>query len=103
MCFVGLQKVYDFVVRELLWEVLAPFGVPAKMFAVIRQFHDDMRACVRTVDGEQSEIFHVAQGLRRGRVLSSLLFNMSFAAALLLVRVHFSEDEGIMQNLAPPR
>ena len=44
------------------------------MLTVIREFHDGMRACVRTDDGEHSEWFDVAQGLRQGCVLSLLLF-----------------------------
>ena len=52
MCFIDLQKADDSVDRELLWKVLLHFGVPAKMLAVIRQFHDGMRARVRTDDGE---------------------------------------------------
>ena len=31
MCFIDLQKAYDSVERELLWVVLAHFGVPEKM------------------------------------------------------------------------
>ena len=46
MCFVGVTKAYDSVDRALLCAVLARFGIPPSMFAVIRQFHDDMRACV---------------------------------------------------------
>ena len=42
--------------------VLTRFGVPAKMFPVIRQHHG-MRACVRTDDGEHSESLDVTQGL----------------------------------------
>ena len=44
MCFIGLQKAYDSVDRELLWEVFALLGVPAKMLAVIRLLHNGMRA-----------------------------------------------------------
>ena len=78
MCFIDLQKVYDSVDRELLWLVLARFGVPEKMLSVIRQFHEGMR--VRTDDGERSEWFDVTQGLRQGCVLSPLLSNFFFAA-----------------------
>ena len=80
MCFIDLQKAYDSVDRELLWVVLARFGVPDKMLTVIRQFHEGMRARVCTDDGEHSEWFDVTQGLRQGCVLSSLLFNIIFAA-----------------------
>ena len=51
MCFVDLQKAYDTVDRTLLWQVLTRIGVPPQMIAVIRQFHDGMRACVRPDDG----------------------------------------------------
>ena len=42
MCFIDLTKAYDSVDRTLLWDVLARFGVPPRMLAVIRQFHDGM-------------------------------------------------------------
>ena len=42
MCFIDLQKAYDSVDRELIWVVLARFGVPEKMSTVIRQFHEGM-------------------------------------------------------------
>ena len=78
MCFIGLQKAYDSVDRELLWVVLARFGVP-EMITVIRQFHEGIRARVRTDDGDHSEWFDVTQGLREGCVLSPFLFNISAA------------------------
>ena len=64
MCFIDLTKAYDSVDRTLLWTVLARFGIPPRMLAVIRQFHDGMRACVRLDDGECSDMFDVEQGLR---------------------------------------
>ena len=38
------------------------FGVPEKMLTVLRQFHESMRARVRTDDGKHSEWFGVTQG-----------------------------------------
>ena len=39
LCFIDLTKAYDSVDRTVLWDVLARFGVPPRMLAVIRQFH----------------------------------------------------------------
>ena len=76
MRFIDLTKAYDSVDRTLMWTVLARFGIPPRMLAVIRQFHDGMRACVRLDDGECSDMFDVEQGLRQGCVLAPLLFNI---------------------------
>ena len=78
MCFIDLTKAYDSVDRTLLWTVLARFGVAPRMLAVIRQFYDGMRACVRLDDGECSDMFDVEQGLRQGCALAPLLFNIFF-------------------------
>ena len=99
LCFIDLQKAYDSVDRTLLWDVLARFGVPTAMIAVIRQFHDGMRACVRMDDGECSESFNVEQGLRQGCVLAPLLFNIFFSAMLYIALQRFSKDADILADL----
>ena len=99
MCFVDLQKAYATVDRTLLWQVLTRIGVPPQMIAVIRQFHDGMRACVRPDDGVCSDWFEVEQGLRQGCVLSPLLFNIFFAAVLNVVLQSSSEEPAILAEL----
>ena len=54
-CCINLQKAYDSVRRDLLWEVPTRSDVPTKMFTIIRTFHEHMRARVRADDGEHSE------------------------------------------------
>lgn len=72
------------------------------MLVVIRQFHDDMPACVRLDDGECSGISDIDQSLRQGSLLSPLLFNISCSGsacgreALQCEYIHFGE------NGAPP-
>ena len=77
VCFIDLTKAYDSGDRTLLWTVIARFGVPRNMVSVIRQFHNGMRACVRLDDSVCSGWFAVEEGLREGRVLAPLLFNIS--------------------------
>ena len=55
MCFIDLQKAYNTVDRPLLWQVLTRIGVPPQMIAVIQEFHDGLRACVRSDDGVCSD------------------------------------------------
>ena len=85
MCFIYLQNAYDTVGRALLWQVLNRIGVPPQMIAVIQQFHDGMRACVRTDDGVCSDWFEVEQGLRQGCGLSApwLFTDMMFVGRRL--------------------
>ena len=99
MCFIDLQKAYDTVDRTLLWQVLTRIGVPPQMIAVIRQFHDGMRACLRPDDSVCSDWFEVEQRPRQGCVLFPLLFNIFFAAVLTVVLQRFSEDPVILAEL----
>ena len=63
------------------------------MIEVIRQFHDGMRACVRSDDGRCSKWLEVAQGLRQGCVLSPLFF-----AAILFVVLNRDIQQGRRQH-----
>ena len=82
LCFVDLTKTYESVDQTFLWDVLTRSGVPPRMLAVTRQFYDGMDACVWLNSGECSDKFDVGQGLRRGCVLTPLMFKMFFTAAL---------------------
>ena len=85
MRFIGLQKAYNTVNRTHLRQVLTRIGVPPQLIAIIRQFHDGMRARVRCGDVVCLDWFEVDQGLRQGCVSSPLLFNIFFAALLTVV------------------
>ena len=103
ICFIDLAKAYDSVDRVLLWEVLARFGVSPRIIKVIRMFHDGMRARVQLDDGDFSAWFNVCQGLRQGCGLSPLLFNILFAAVIIVVLQRFAEDPLIVSDLDAPK
>ena len=70
---------------------MAKFGCPAKFIAMVQQFHDGMLARVQN-DGEFSDPFPVANGVKQGCVLASTLFSMMFSAMLTDA---FQGDNGI--------
>ena len=65
-CVIDLTKAYDSVDRALLWAVLRRAGVPPRMLAIIRGFHDCMREGVEMDDGECSDWFDAEKELRQG-------------------------------------
>ena len=72
-----LTKAFDTVSREGLWKIMAKFGCPAKFITMVQQFHDGMLARIQT-DGEFTDPFVVANGVKQGCVLASALFSMMF-------------------------
>ena len=66
----GLEKTYDRVDREVLWNVLMIYGVEGQLMEGIKAFYKEVWACVR-VDGELSDSFAVEVGVRQGCVVSA--------------------------------
>ena len=73
--FMDLEKAYDRVDREALWQVLGIYGVGGCVLKGIQSFYVGSTACVR-VGSDTSESFEVTVGLRQGCVMSPWLFNV---------------------------
>ena len=70
-----LEKAYDNVDREGLWQVLRLYGIGGRLLNAVKSFYVESRACVR-VRNSESDWFDVKVGLRQGCVMSPWLFNM---------------------------
>uniref|UniRef100_A0AAQ4R3P6 Reverse transcriptase domain-containing protein n=1 Tax=Gasterosteus aculeatus aculeatus TaxID=481459 RepID=A0AAQ4R3P6_GASAC len=73
ICFVDLEKAYDRVPREKLWEVLREYGVRGSLLGAIQSLYAQSESCVRVL-GSKWKAFPVGVGLRQGCALSPILF-----------------------------
>ncbi|MCP4269594.1 MAG: hypothetical protein GY777_29150, partial [Candidatus Brocadiaceae bacterium] len=73
--FMDLEKAYDRVNRDAMWQVLRLYGVGGKLWKAVKSFYVDSRACMR-VGVNVSEWFPVKVSLRQGCVMSPWLFNV---------------------------
>ena len=73
--------------------------MPHNMISVIRQFHDGTRACARLDDRVCSGWSAVDQGLRQVCVLTPLLSNIFFAAAINVAYTRFNVGKDILDAL----
>ena len=73
--FMDLEKAYDRIDREGLWQMLRLYGLGGRLLRAVKSFYESSRACVRVGDSV-SEWFPVRVGLRQGCVMSPWLFNL---------------------------
>ena len=71
--FIDLEKAYDRVPREELWECLRLSGTSECYVKVIKDMYDRTRTAVRSAAGLTKE-FEVTVGLHQGSALSPFLF-----------------------------
>jgi hypothetical protein len=74
--FIGFNKTYDSVRREILYNILKEFGVPMKLVKLIKMCLNETYSKVR-IGKHLSESFPIQNGLKQGYALSPLLFNFA--------------------------
>ena len=68
--FIDLDKAFDRVDREALWNFLKMYGVEGELLTVIQVFYREANACVKVLDGRLNEGFPIGVRLRQGCVMS---------------------------------
>ena len=68
MGFINLEKMYNMVNREALWQVLRMCDMGDKLQSEIKSMYIDSSACVR-VKGGENEWFMIDSGVRQGFIM----------------------------------
>jgi hypothetical protein len=83
--FIDFKKAYDTVRRVVLYNILIEFGVPMKLVRPNRMRLNETYSKVRIVK-HLSDIFPMENSLKRGDVISPLLFNFDLEYAIRKVQ-----------------
>ena len=73
--FLDLEKAYDRVDTDAVWNVLRLYGIGGRLLRGVKSLYVGNKACVR-VGNEVSEWFPMRVGLRQGCVMSPWLLNL---------------------------
>jgi len=70
---IDFKKASDSVHREMLWKILRSYGIPLKIFTLMKAFYDNFECSVMP-GNSISEPFSVKYGVRQEYIMSPILF-----------------------------
>lgn len=77
MCFIDIQKAYDSVNRDLLWQICRSYDIGEKLIRMLKMLYKNTKAKVR-INGEISDEFNIETGIMQRGIPSPILFNIFF-------------------------
>ncbi|KAD7477013.1 hypothetical protein E3N88_00149 [Mikania micrantha] len=75
MVFIDLEKAYDSVPRQVMWDTLESRGIPQNYIEAIKDTYENAKTSVREPVGD-TDFFLVEVGLHQGSTLSPFLFTV---------------------------
>ena len=93
-CFIDLQKAYDSINREALWQSLRKsFSIPDKIIRILQALHHNTTGIVRAEE-QTSEEFPINVGVKQGNALAPVFFN-HFLDTVTRVAMNKHPDKGV--------
>ena len=74
--FVDFEKTFDSLDREVLWNLMAHYGIPQKFINIIRNSYNNMQ-CGVIHEGKLIKSYDVRTGVKQGCLLSPFLFPLA--------------------------
>lgn len=73
-CFVDLEKAFDSIDRDMLWEKLNRMGLPKNNVEILKSLYENYKVCIKMDKNMVTECISTSRGLRQGCQLSDILF-----------------------------
>ena len=71
--FIDYEKAFDSLDRNVLWDLMAPYGIPSKIISLVKNTYEGTN-CRILHEGGLTESFSIKLGVRQGCLLSPFLF-----------------------------
>ena len=94
--FIDFSKAFDSINREVMWKILAHYGIPLKIINAIKALYTNSTSRVK-VGAQQTDQFPVRTGVLQGDTLAPFLFTI--VLDFVLQRTHTNENFGIVTHL----
>ena len=93
LVFVDFKKAFDSINRDILFEILPLYGIPARLVEAIKSLYLNTSATIITPDGP-TDFFNISAGVLQGDTLAPFLFiiALDYSLRLSLDTIH---DKGI--------
>ena len=78
--FVDIIKAFDSVNRDMLWKILAKYGIPENMIRTIKKMYTDIHVTLQV--GKENEEFMSTSGVKQGNNLAPFSSFLSFKLPL---------------------
>ena len=81
--FIDFEKAFDRVWHKALWHTMKKFNIGKHLTELIKEFYEKAVTKIMTGNGQFGEWFKASVGVRRGCILSPILFNVFLERIML--------------------